>query len=192
MSPISLFSTSGPTASSAVVQRPRARTHLAVLAITFLLLALTAACSPQSKTSASEPAEPAMDLTIGPEANASVRAEIEAANGRLMEAVMNTDAAALTALYTSNARLMAPGSETIVGSDAIQTNWQNTFDAGLSTALLETVSAEALGDTAIEEGTFTLRAADGSVMDQGKYIVIWKLDNGSWKLHQDIFNSNLQ
>jgi hypothetical protein len=29
------------------------------------------------------------------------------------------------------------------------------------------------------------------VLDQGKYIVIWKREKGQWKLHRDIFNSSV-
>jgi len=37
-----------------------------------------------------------------------------------------------------------------------------------------------------------LEQADrGYVLDKGKYIVIWKQEEGQWKLHRDIFNSSM-
>jgi hypothetical protein len=34
------------------------------------------------------------------------------------------------------------------------------------------------------------KAQDGSILDTGKYIVIWKRENGAWKWHRDIWNSS--
>jgi hypothetical protein len=45
------------------------------------------------------------------------------------------------------------------------------------------------GDWAYEIGRFTASAPDGSVLNVGKYIVIWKRQaTGEWKTHRDIFN----
>ena len=30
----------------------------------------------------------------------------------------------------------------------------------------------------------------GKEIDKGKYIVLWKMEDGKWKLHRDIFNSD--
>jgi hypothetical protein len=35
-----------------------------------------------------------------------------------------------------------------------------------------------------------LRGADGQVIDQAKYTIIWKREASEWKLHRDIFNLN--
>ena len=40
-----------------------------------------------------------------------------------------------------------------------------------------------------EVGRYIL-GAGGQTADVGKYIVIWKNDGGTWKLHRDIFNSD--
>jgi ketosteroid isomerase-like protein len=62
---------------------------------------------------------------------------------------------------------------------------------GIKEAGLETVEVEGHGDTAVEVGKFTLKSEGGQVLDQGKYIVIWKQEEGQWKLHRDIFNSSM-
>jgi ketosteroid isomerase-like protein len=53
------------------------------------------------------------------------------------------------------------------------------------------VEVEGLGDTAIEIGELTLYGAEAQVLDKGKYMVIWKRQDGKWKLHRDIFNSSM-
>jgi ketosteroid isomerase-like protein len=32
---------------------------------------------------------------------------------------------------------------------------------------------------------------DGTIADKGKYIVVWKKEDGKWKLHRDLSNSDL-
>ena len=43
---------------------------------------------------------------------------------------------------------------------------------------------------AVEIGQYTLGGADGTTIDQGKYLVVWKNDGGNWKLHRDIWNTS--
>ena len=46
-------------------------------------------------------------------------------------------------------------------------------------------------DTIVENGIFKALDQTGSVLDTGKYIVVWKKHKGDWKLHKDIFNTSL-
>ncbi len=64
------------------------------------------------------------------------------------------------------------------------------FDLGIKEARLETVEVEVHGDTATEVGKYTLLVEGGQVADTGKYLVIWKNDEGTWKYHRDIWNSS--
>ena len=115
---------------------------------------------------------------------------ISASNARFMAAFAEGNATALGDLYTDAAVLLAPNSDVISGREGIVAALQGFMDMGLASMKLETVEVEEHGDTAIEEGRYTLSTADGETADVGKYIVIWKNDDGIWKLHKDIFNSN--
>jgi ketosteroid isomerase-like protein len=42
-----------------------------------------------------------------------------------------------------------------------------------------------------EEGIFTFMDKDGNQIDKGKYIVLWKKEDGKWKLFRDCYNSDL-
>ncbi len=97
---------------------------------------------------------------------------------------------AIGELYTDNAVFMPPNSAAISGREGIVAAVQGFMDMGIASMTLDTVEVEEHGDTAIEEGRYTLCTADGQTADVGKYIVIWKNDGGTWKLHKDIFNSN--
>jgi uncharacterized protein (TIGR02246 family) len=120
-----------------------------------------------------------------------VRDAIAAANENFMAAVKKGDAAALAALYTENGQVLPPNSDFVTGKDAIQAFWQAILDMGIKEAKLEIVEVEGHGDTAIEVSKYTLHGEEGQQLDKGKYIVIWKQEEGQWKLHRDIFNTSL-
>jgi len=120
-----------------------------------------------------------------------VRSAIAAANESFMAAFKRGDAAGLAALYTENGQVMPPNGDFVTGKDAIQMFWQAVMDMGIKEAKLEIVEVEGHGDTAIEGSTFTLHGEGGQLLDRGKYIVIWKREEGQWKLHRDIFNSSM-
>jgi uncharacterized protein (TIGR02246 family) len=124
------------------------------------------------------------------EQQTTVRAAIEAANQRAMEAFGRQDAAGLANVYAEQGALLPPNAERVHGRQAIQQVWQGAFKAGLVGCRIETLDVESLGDVAIEEGRYTLYASDNQVADEGKYIQIWKREAGQWKSYRDIWNSN--
>ena len=120
-----------------------------------------------------------------------VRDAIAAANENFMAAFKRGDAAGMAALYTENGQVMPPNGDFVTGRQAVQMFWQALMDMGIKEAKMEIIEVEGHGDTAIEVSTFTLQGEGGHVLDKGKYIVIWKQEEGQWKLHRDIFNSSL-
>jgi uncharacterized protein (TIGR02246 family) len=115
---------------------------------------------------------------------------ISAANDQFMQAFRQGDAAGLASLYTQDAQLLPPGGEVAHGWSDIRAFWQAAMDNGIAAARLEIMEVEDHGDTAVEVSRYTLLGTGEQVLDQGKYIVIWKQERGHWKLHRDIFNSS--
>src|ERR1700761_6254556 len=111
-----------------------------------------------------------------------VKASIEAANGQFSAAAAKGDGAALAALYSPDAQVMPAGSEPIRGAEAIQKFWQGALDSGISAIGLKTVEVFGHGPTATEVGEYELRDKAGKILDHGKYIVVWQLAGGKWKL----------
>ena len=118
------------------------------------------------------------------------RAAIEAGNKQFMAAFARGDAAAVAALYTSTAQALPPGGDFAKGPAAIQADFQGAIDSGIKEIVLDILEVEAHGDTATEVGAWTAKGKDGAVLDHGKYIVIWKKEQGRFKLHRDIWNSS--
>ncbi len=123
--------------------------------------------------------------------SAELRNAILAAEETFMANFKKGDAASIAALYTKEAQLMPPNSDFVNGPQAIQPMFQSFMDMGVKSMNLETVEVDGFGDTASEVGKYTLETADGTIVDKGKYIVLWKQETGKWKLHRDIFNSSM-
>ena len=119
------------------------------------------------------------------------RQAIEAANKKFEAAVGRGDGTGLAALYTAGGQLLPAQSDIVSGTAAIGQFWQAVFSSGIKGATLTTVEVEGHGNTAHEVGKYELRGADGKVLDHGKYVVIWKKEGASWKLHRDIWTTSV-
>lgn len=120
-----------------------------------------------------------------------IREGIEATNQRLISALAKGDAAGVAASYTADAQMFPANSDVVSGRAAIQNLWGEWIKAGVTKLTLEPVEVEGMGDTAYEVGKYTLPGDDGKLLDAGKYIVIWKRQQGAWKLHRDIWTTNV-
>ncbi len=116
---------------------------------------------------------------------------IMAGNGRFMDAFSRGDAEGLASLYTDEGQVLSTGNDVITGKAGIQEFWQALVEMGIKSAKLETLELNEYTDTAVEVGKYTLGGEDGQVLDRGKYIVIWKREDGQWKLHRDILNTSM-
>lgn len=123
---------------------------------------------------------------------AEIRTEIERANEKFMEAYRRADAKGMADLYTREGMVLPPNSESVQGHEQVQNFWKSVMDMGIKAIRLESQELELCNDTAIEMGQALLYAEGDMEVDRSKYIVIWKRENGAWKLHRDIFNSNQQ
>lgn len=101
------------------------------------------------------------------------------------------NAADIADFYTDNGMLLPTGSDFVEGKRAIEEYWQVAIDMGIKNIKLDILEVEQHGDTAIEMSRYTLSNCDNHVMDQGKGVVIWKRDGGTWKLHRDIWNNSI-
>ncbi|MFN2509433.1 MAG: DUF4440 domain-containing protein [Chthoniobacterales bacterium] len=122
----------------------------------------------------------------------SPTSSIRLANQEFMASLAKGDAAALAAMYSKDAQLMPANAEVIRGRDGIQKYWQAAIDAGLKELKIETLEVHGGGgsDTVAEVGKFSALGAGEKIIDEGKFIVIWKREDGKWRLHRDMFSSN--
>ncbi len=114
---------------------------------------------------------------------------IKANNKALGAEVAAGNAAAVAKMYAKGAILMPPNAGMLKGKDLLGF-WQGAINMGIRGVTLKTKEVEVFGGTANEVGNYVLAAADGTALDEGKYVVIWRKEGKAWKLYRDIFNSS--
>lgn len=121
---------------------------------------------------------------------AALKSTIESVNARFAEAVSRRDVAAIGQLYAAEAQAYPPGLAIVSGRPAIQDMWKGLLSMPVGRLQLRTVDVDGNGQTAWETGRFTLVGTNGSTMDDGKYIVVWKHEPDGWKLYRDMWSSD--
>ena len=118
--------------------------------------------------------------------------EINEANSAFEEYVSKGDSVGLaTNSYTIDAKFMGPHSPSADGRAAITSAVSGIIKAGITGIKLTTKEIWGDENAITEEGSFELTIKDGTVVDTGKYLVLWKKEEGKWKLHRDMFSTNL-
>jgi ketosteroid isomerase-like protein len=121
---------------------------------------------------------------------ARLRSTIESSNAQFAEAVSRRDVAAIGQLYAADAQAYPPGLAVVSGRAAIQDMWKGLLSMPVGRLQLRTVEVDGNGETAWETGRFTLVGSNGSTMDEGKYIVVWKHEGDAWRLFRDMWSSD--
>jgi len=96
----------------------------------------------------------------------------------------------LASIYGDDGMLLPPNAEVIQGTEAIATFWKGMMDVGASIQLTNQ-ETQADGKLGYRLGFFKVFATDGAMLDQGKYVEIWKRDDDQWWLIRDIWNSSM-
>lgn len=121
----------------------------------------------------------------------NAKKEIELANQNLVELLAKNDSVGFANSYTEDAKFMGYNEPSTEGRSAIQTIWAKNMNAGATNIQLTTLEVWGNETSITEEGLFDFKSKEGIALDKGKYIVVWVNENGKWKIHRDIFNSNL-
>ena len=122
---------------------------------------------------------------------ASVNDDIAERIELFMATFARGDAIGLAALYTEEGQVLPPNGDFVTGHEQLAAFWDAVFGMGIKTVEIEIVELEAYGDTAVEVSRYNMLGDAEQLLDQGKYIVVWKQEDDQWKLHRDIFNSSM-
>lgn len=158
------------------------QTHMKPVLFPLLIALSLSSCSgTTAESNNTKTSEPSFDVS-------KVRQSIEASNKRFADAVLKGDSATVVSLYHSDGQVFPPNmpanKSSLMGSMAA-----GVSKSGIKTFTLNTTDVTGNADQVVETGTFEM--GDGSkAIDKGKYIVVWKTENGEWKLWRDIWNSD--
>lgn len=121
----------------------------------------------------------------------SARASISSSLTRLTEAVQRGDSTTIASFYTSEAQIFPPNSEPISGPTGIISFFGAGMRMGIKNAKIITTELYGGEDGLTEIGNYELSGEGGKILDRGKYIALWKKENGVWKMYRDMSNSNM-
>jgi ketosteroid isomerase-like protein len=121
------------------------------------------------------------------------RERLEARHGEFVAALAARDADRIATLFAVDAVLHVANMPPIEGRDAIHRFYGNTFrflTASRSTP--ETLRIATSSDLAYATGSVTneFRGAEGLVEYEGKYVLIWRHDDGDWHVALYSLSSN--
>lgn len=118
-----------------------------------------------------------------------IRGAVAQADQRFSALIGRGDAAAAAkGVYTRDASILPPGAKMIRGRDAIVEFWRAAVEQGLEAAELETVELRVAGEFIHQIGRALLTVQNQPV--PAKYAVLWKQEDGQWKWHVDVWNTD--
>jgi ketosteroid isomerase-like protein len=120
--------------------------------------------------------------------DADAGTRIAEAGRRFLHLFSHSDPARIAACYTEDARMFAANMSPVCGRPAIESVFKFTKGPGHSLEF-RTEELDIQGTTAIEIGAYVRKKEDGSRVDSGRYMVIWKRIGDQWKIHRDMFTS---
>ena len=120
-----------------------------------------------------------------------VKAGITATNQKFMDAMGRGDSLAIASCYHSEGMILAPNAEPISGNDNIISYTSGGIKWGITGIVVKSTEVWGNEENAYEVGTYELLGKDKTTIDKGKYLVVWKQENGEWKLYRDMYSSNM-
>jgi ketosteroid isomerase-like protein len=112
------------------------------------------------------------------------RAIIESIDKQFAQDYFNGDSIALAAHYTNDAQFGCLKGKEILsywGRSIRNSIKNNTRNLAFTTTTLTADS-----DFLIEVGVYEIKDEQNNLRSKGKYLVVWKQENGDWKLYRDI------
>lgn len=107
------------------------------------------------------------------------------------DSVMEGDIEAIGQAYTEDASILVNNRDIIKGRDKIEAYWTPGGSSRTIYHKIHPVEITITGDSAYDMGRYEgkTRTANGEEIEwKGKYVIIWKKINGSWKIYIDIWN----
>ncbi len=146
----------------------------------FLLASCLLAFTACQQTSETKP-----DLT-------QIKSEIQTLENAWATAMNTRDIDGLMALYSDDAVSMPNNGPTLSGKAAIRQNQEREFAnmAAGRTYSFETVEVFGDADQLTEIGTSIYKDAQGKLIGKGKYVCIWKKQDGKYLCFREIYNDD--
>jgi ketosteroid isomerase-like protein len=121
----------------------------------------------------------------------SAKAAIGASNASYGNCFASGDSVLFVSHYTSDACISPSNMPKMCGPQAINAFFSGGYKMGIRNIKLTTAEVMGGKDAVVETGAYEILGDKGVSFDKGKFIVVWKEENGKWKMHRDIWNTDM-
>lgn len=121
----------------------------------------------------------------------SAKAAIAASNATYGACFAAGDSVAFVTHYTSDACIYPANMPKMCGPQAVNGFFTGGYKMGIRNLKLTTAEVTGGKDAVVETGSYEVLGDKGVSFDKGKFIVVWKEENGKWKMHRDIWNTDM-
>lgn len=120
------------------------------------------------------------------------RKAIAESNSVYFQAFVKGDSSIFINRYATDCCIMAPGSAALCGPDAALNFFRVAYyQIGLRNGKFITTQVYGDGENFVtEEGLWQSFDANNKLLDNGKFLVLWKKTPNGWKMFRDSFSSN--
>jgi ketosteroid isomerase-like protein len=119
------------------------------------------------------------------------KAAIAESNKTYGEGFAKGDASLFTSNYTKDGCIMPANAPKLCGAEALGMFFKGAQSMGVKNIVLTTEEVMGGPEAVVETGTYELLGEANKSLDKGKFIVVWKMEDGKWKMHRDIFNTSV-
>ncbi|MFN0013121.1 MAG: YybH family protein [Saprospiraceae bacterium] len=102
------------------------------------------------------------------------------------------DPAFFASVYTQGAWVMPAGVPKITGMGNIIAFFKAPADAPPFSVKVTAEEIFGNADNVIETGTYELLDDEGASFEKGKFVVVWRQEGGSWKIHREIWTADAE
>jgi ketosteroid isomerase-like protein len=114
--------------------------------------------------------------------------EIALQSNLYRDAFRKSDSAALGNLYTADAKFLSNGSASVTGRAALIKFFGSMMRSGVTGFSYVTIGVWGSDNNlVVEEGTAVFSLESGKVVSKGRYLLVWKRENGALKIFRDTF-----
>jgi len=116
---------------------------------------------------------------------------IEEKNNQFTQAHITGDTTFLNNIFTKDAKAFPPNSDVVIGRAAIAVVNSQWVNFGIKEFREETTAFYGNEDYLIDEGTYYIRYGKDNTIDKGKYLNVWKKEDGDWKMFTNMWNTSM-
>lgn len=116
---------------------------------------------------------------------------IEEKNNQFTKAHITGDSAFIFNIYTQDAKVFPPNSDAVIGRPAIAVIISQYLKFDIKEFREETTAFYGNEDYLIDEGNYFMRYGKDNTIEKGKYLNVWRKEDGDWKVSTNMWNTNM-